>query len=300
MRRDVERFVAAWLERPEISARTVLVTILGDVVRPVGNSLWLSQLSGLGDPFGFSNRLVRTSLSRLVAEDWVENERIGRQSRYSLTALALRASEEADRRIYHSPSPSGADSWVVAVIDPDRVDELKLDAAVRELGWRGFAPIDTHVLVAPGLSANEADDLIDGLIPAEAVSVGQSTFDGVGALVAAALRVDPFERSAADRAYRELADGYEEFLLPGRDPLDGVDAYAVRVMLIHDLRRLVLRSAPTPRELLPDPWAGDRAFAVSAELYRQVCETSAAWLSDSLELTYPRHLADRFPGLADT
>ncbi len=288
------------MDRPEISARTVLVTIFGDVVRPVGNSLWLSQLSGLSDPFGFSNRLVRTSLSRLVAEDWVENERIGRRSTYSLTELARRASDEADQRIYHPPVSSASESWVVAVVNPVDIDQLKLDVAVRELGHRGFVPIDTCVLVAPGLSLLEAGDLIDGVLPANVVSLGQATFEDLDPLIAGAFRVDPFERSALDLAYEELATTYERFLDTSLGPLDGVDAYVVRVMLIHDLRRLVLRSAPTPRELLPEPWAGDRAFSVSARLYRLVCEASASWLSESLDLPYPQLIDGRFAELGSS
>ncbi|MCE2516108.1 MAG: hypothetical protein J4F37_14075 [Acidobacteria bacterium] len=68
---------------PDISARSVLVTVLGDSVLPVTKTLWLSSLFQLAKPFGFSERLVRTSMFRLVAEGWMTNERIGRRSRAS-------------------------------------------------------------------------------------------------------------------------------------------------------------------------------------------------------------------------
>ena len=74
-------------EQPDISARSVLVTVLGDSVLPVTKTVWLSSLFELARPFGFSERLVRTSMFRLAAEGWVSNERVGRRSRYSLTRL---------------------------------------------------------------------------------------------------------------------------------------------------------------------------------------------------------------------
>ena len=98
---------------PDISARSVLVTVLGDSVLPVTKTLWLSSLFELAEPFGFSERLVRTSMFRLAAEGWMSNERIGRRSRYSMTLLAVRESEDADRRIYSKESGNWDRSWDV-------------------------------------------------------------------------------------------------------------------------------------------------------------------------------------------
>jgi phenylacetic acid degradation operon negative regulatory protein len=47
-------------------ARSLLVTVFGDSVAPHGGRAWLGSLIGLLAPFGISERLVRTSVYRLV------------------------------------------------------------------------------------------------------------------------------------------------------------------------------------------------------------------------------------------
>ncbi|MYL04319.1 MAG: hypothetical protein F4011_09090 [Acidimicrobiaceae bacterium] len=84
---DIAAAVRLRCKQTDISARSLLVTVLGDSVLPVTETLWLSGLFELAAPFGFSERLVRTSMFRLVSEGWVSNERVGRRSRYSLTLL---------------------------------------------------------------------------------------------------------------------------------------------------------------------------------------------------------------------
>ena len=136
-----------WAQEPDISARSTLVTILGDTVAPLGGTVWLSHLIALTEPFGFSDRLVRTSLFRLAAEGWVSNERVGRQSRYSLTDYGRRETEAAEQRIYRRPSGHWDGWWTLVFLAPDGADS---DAATRHLRWRGFARLADGVQARPG------------------------------------------------------------------------------------------------------------------------------------------------------
>ena len=56
--------VQAWVDRENISARSALVTILGDTVVPLGGTVWLNDLITMASLFGFNERLVRTSMFR--------------------------------------------------------------------------------------------------------------------------------------------------------------------------------------------------------------------------------------------
>ena len=296
MASEVARHLADWLERPNISARTVLVTIFGDVVRPVQDNVWLSQLFELSEPFGFSTRLVRTSLSRLVNENWMTSERIGRRSTYALTTLAQRESDNADQRIYRPPRAQHREQWTVVAIDPRSVDDGELEPLMEGLGWHGFTPIAPDIVVSPTTSTDRARELIGRLAPFASASIGGTSFDDVSALVANAQRVDSFDRSAQERAYATLATTYGALLEAGHGSFESHEAYVLRVMFVHDLRRLILRSKPTPRELLPSPWVGDQVFALATDLYRQVCEATASWLSETLGTDYPPRLVERFTG----
>lgn len=105
--------VEAWVAEPQNTARSVIVTIFGDTIIPATSSVWLAQLFQLTDTFDFSARLVRSSLRRLVEAGWFTTERVGRESRYTLTPFAIEESEQAEKRIYRTPHPDWSGCWTV-------------------------------------------------------------------------------------------------------------------------------------------------------------------------------------------
>src|SRR5688572_25655361 len=73
------------------SARNLLVTVFGDVVAPLGpeTELTVQQLSAVLADFGASERLVRTSLTRLVNDDLLAARASGRRSFYRVAPTAI-------------------------------------------------------------------------------------------------------------------------------------------------------------------------------------------------------------------
>lgn len=292
---DVPARVQAWRAAPHISARSVLVTILGDAVLPVARSVWLSQLFRLAEPFGFNTRLVRTSLFRLVEEGWVGSERVGRRSRYLLTPLAEREFADAAARIYRDQRPALGGDWTLVLFDGTRLSPRERDRLARHLGWHGFVPFERGVLASPICSTETARHVLDAAFPEIRPAVARAEFGDIADLVRDEFFSAAFAFDGIGEAYRSYVDSYREF----RGACEGlrpVDAYCTRTMLIHDLRRITLRTPPVPRELLPTPWPGDDAYALAGALYPSLCAASAAQLEDVLEIDYPTQMADRFPG----
>lgn len=60
--------IRGFRQRPDASARTLLVTVFGDCVEPHGGEVWAGSLLRLVEPLGINERLARTSLNRLVGE----------------------------------------------------------------------------------------------------------------------------------------------------------------------------------------------------------------------------------------
>ncbi len=56
-------------------AKSLVMTLFGDVITPHGGEVWLGSLIELLAPFGISDRLVRTSVYRLAEEGWLDAER---------------------------------------------------------------------------------------------------------------------------------------------------------------------------------------------------------------------------------
>ena len=281
-------------EQPDISARSVLVTVLGDSVLPVTKTLWLSSLFELAAPFGFSERLVRTSMYRLVSEGWVSNERVGRRSRYSMTLLAVRESEDADRRIYGPQSGTWDGSWTFAVVDTPDMPTPERDRVTRHLRWHGFVALGRGLLASPSTTVASLRELLHLVEPAVAVPIGRAELDDLDRLVDVGYFADAFRTDDTQQAYQVFLTRYEPWL--SRDPASvaPTHAYGLRTMLVHEFRRIRLRAPDVPAALLPPDWIGNDAYRLAADLYQRLSPPAARALGEILEVDYPAAMPRRF------
>ena len=291
---DIAGAIRARCREPDISARSVLVTVLGDSVLPVTKTLWLSSLFELAAPFGFSERLVRTSMFRLATEGWVTNERVGRRSRYSLTLLAVRESEDADRRIYGRDPADWDGSWTFAVLDPPRIPAPERDRVARHLRWHGFVALGRGLLASPSVTVQSLRELLHLVEPAAAVPIGRAEIDDLDLLVDEGFFADAFHTDDTESAYLEFLARYELWQSYDLETASPVDAFGLRTMLVHEFRRIRLRAPDMPTELLPSDWVGDRAHDLAAGLYRRLSPPASRALSEILEVDYPASLPRRF------
>lgn len=291
---DIAARVKTWRAAPHISARSALVTVLGDAVLPVAQSVWLSHLFRLTEPYGFSTRLVRTSLFRLAEEGWVSSERHGRRSRCLFTPLAKREFADAADRIYRDHRPALDGKWTLVLLDGTRLSSGERERLTRHLGWHGFVALERGVLTSPICSVEATQQILDDAFPAIPSAAARVEFPDIANLVRDGFFSFAFAFDGIEQAYRGFVDSYEEF--SGKcESLAPLEAYCTRTMLIHDLRRITLRTPAVPRELLPIPWLGDDAYRLAADIYPTVCAASAAVIGDALELDYPQIIPDRFP-----
>ena len=262
--------VRKFRREPDASARTLLVTIFGDSVAPRGGEVWLGTLSRLVEPLGISERLVRTSLQRLVAEGLVVNRREGRLSHYSIAPGARHEFWEADRRIYHPRTATPWDNrWTIAIESPGLGVPAR-NALRQQLAWLGFGshgpsvhvcPLDRtaelkHLLADLGLS----DQLV--VFRGEVAAVGRADADLAQALTGDLRALEPAWRAFLRRFGPLAAD------LSGRPTVDPEHAFLARTLLVHAYRRVVLREPELPAELWPSAWIGEEAYAVAAACYR--------------------------------
>lgn len=226
----------------------VIVTLYGDAIAPRGGSLSLSELCVVFGAMGIGEGVVRTSVSRLAADGWLERTRRGRRSFYRLAALGREATERAAPLIYGPLCPEGRGLALV-------------------LGERGGQAAGAGVL-APGVWVDHA-----GAAPAEAIIL---TLDGAPEMLARmAARAWPLD---------DLATRYRSFLAAvGRpDPtLAGLEALVARLLLVHEYRRVVLRDPHLPRALLPSDWPGFAARDLCRAAHEALRAESEAWLDQA-------------------
>jgi len=286
------KLIADWITAPENSARTVLVTIFGDTILPVTDEVWLAQLFRLTDPMGFTDRLVRTSVFRLAADGWLDNERVGRQSRYRLTQLAKSETIDASERIYRDVYADWTGPWCTVFVGTPILSDDDRSRLTESLTWHGFMEISPGVLATPTVDADRCRSLCRAALPDVDVPMGTLSFDDLNTALAQGFfdQVLAFEETA--QAYREFMAVHNP-IAESLGKLDGKQAFALRTMLVHDLRRVRLRSVDLPTDLLPADWSGAEANILASELYHGLSDLAAPWLSEVLDLQYPAKFPDR-------
>jgi phenylacetic acid degradation operon negative regulatory protein len=233
-----------------------IVTVWGDAVAPRGGSLWLGSLQAILDRFGCTPGQVRTAMSRLTDEGWLARTRLGRNSFYRLGPRGEAAFGAAAARIYAGRAPDWDGLFRLALL---------ADAAVREaLTAEGFSALPGGVLL--GLAGDP------GTLPRAAPVLLARPRDEADARLLAA-RAWPLDALA--EGYRRFEDAFSplrEAMVPAEEALP------LRLLLVHEWRRLVLRDPLLPEALLPEGWPGTTARALAAGLYARLSPAAEAWL----------------------
>ncbi|NUR82822.1 MAG: PaaX family transcriptional regulator [Nonomuraea sp.] len=244
-----------------MSARSLLLTVLGEYVLPQGSPAWTSSLLRVLGGVGVEEKSARQALSRMAADGWLASEREGRRVRWRLTPRGRDLLSEGAERIY----AFGRDRdpwdgrWVVLITSvPESRRELRHRLRTK-LTWAGFGSPAPGVWVSPHASREaEAKQVVEGL------GLDAYSFNGPYAGIGS-------ERTLVEQAWHlgELAGHYQEFIqeFAGSRPPDALSA---QVRLVDAWRRFPLQDPRLPLELLPPDWIGLRAANVFNDLH-------AAW-----------------------
>ena len=299
---------AAWIDRflttDPPRHKSLVMTLCGDAIAPHGGAFWLGSVIELLGPLGVSDRLVRTSVFRLVQEGWLVASREGRRSRYALEPKALPRFERANRRIYSAPGLHWDGRWTF-VLAPNGSIDGDLRALLRkELEWEGFAMLATGVMAHP---APDRDTLREIIVRAGAEGkvfvCDAAELPGVGARPLPELVGDAWDLSGVVAGYRGFIETFTPLLDMEAD-IAPQDAFAIRSLLIHAYRRVQLHDPMLPLALLPGPWPGSDAYALAQNIYRRTQaraeEHIMAMLGKEDETTPPADAGfyERFGGLA--
>jgi phenylacetic acid degradation operon negative regulatory protein len=231
-------------------ARSALFDLYGDHLRSHDGQARVAAVVRLLDPVGIAAPAVRTAISRMVMQGWLEPVTINGGPGYRTTERADRRLRETSDRVYRRSRDAWDGSWHLAVVDapPGRSARSRLRA---DLGFLGYAEIADNVWVERG---------------------------GAGARTARARDVDPDPTSAWDldslrAAYAEWPAVAEDLLRRhlARYPDEDESAFAARFHLVHEWRKFLFADPGLPDELLPPDWPGRTAaevFAAEAERLR--------------------------------
>ena len=263
--------LADWRERPQ-RTWSVVITVMGDAIAPRGGVVWLGTLLALFGALGIDAGALRTAMSRLVSDGWLERRRVGRNSAYSLAERGRIVFAAAAGRIYAGEPPPWDGRFHMVLQPPDRAS-LEAD---------GYGQPLPGLFVRPGAVEARAGGAAAGAVAFDAA------MDASAARLLAA-RAWPLERLAS--SFARFTDTFAA--LPGWTDADPLSAAAARTLLIHDYRRIVLQAPALPASIVPAGWPADAARRLCADAYAAMLPASEAWL-DQQDLPAPRGLHRRF------
>lgn len=261
----LKTLIARLHARGRLRVWSLVITIFGDMVVPRGGRVALSVLQEIAGRLGVEPGALRTAMSRLAADGWVEREREGRNAFYRLAEAGRHAFDLATRHIYAPGPPGWNGAWTVAIVPAGAAEPERGDATAL-----GFVRVASGVFLRPEMEgAPRLDDAFAGALVVH--GAGAEHPEALASLWASGETALAYRAFVS--AYRPLAEALERGAEPG-----GLDAAAARALLIHDWRRIVLRDPGLPTKLLPADWPGEEARAVAADIYARLVGPSEVWL----------------------
>ena len=281
--RQRQQLIVKHINKTSISCTSMVVTVFGDVVSQHGGWIWLGSLINALGPFGFNERLVRTAVYRLLKNDWLKVNKVGRRSYYCFTETAKGHYDKAARRIYTSEQPDWDGSWIL--VAPLFIAEEKKEVFRKSLIWQGFNTLVSGMFAHPSSDRTSLDEII-------------YEQDLIGDVAVLSAKTEDFHSQAAIKKLvknrwnlSELEVFYNEFLnfyrplcqqVAAKRP-NASDSFLLRALLIHDYRRILLRDPDLPEAMLPHGWLGHEAYDLVKRVYKVLVNCSMDYIQQDLE-----------------
>ncbi|CAA0175105.1 phenylacetic acid degradation operon negative regulatory protein PaaX [Acinetobacter baumannii] len=310
MSAKIQQIIDSVVKNETLSGTSLISTIFGDSVLHRGGNISLASLIQLLELFGFNDRAVRTSVFRLVKNDWLCSDKIGRTSFYRITDSSRSTYLQAEQRIYNDQMKEWDHYWdliLMSSLDTENKALLK-----KELEWLGFANISTNLMAYPGCNRIELQRLLVDLnmseqvvvFKAETLQLFNNSVDTIGRMLRTNWPIDELRQR-----YLQFLDIFREIgvlLMQENEQLEPVQAFQIRTLLIHYYRRILLKDPALPLELLPTDWPAINARTLSMNIYKKVFEPADEYflsVAATAEGPMPNataHYWRRFGGLVAT
>lgn len=276
----LDRFLQKRMQEGNISSTTLVFTFFCDVVTQHGGEIWLGSIIHALAPLGINERLTRTAVFRLMQDGLLESRKQGRRSYYRLSQTGQNYYQRAAKRIYASHKPEWDGIWTLLFVS--QVPEDKRDALHRGLSWLGYGRMAAGVYALP---CNDRPPLIELLAELKLE-------DSIVQMQAQAENAGNLQKLVMARwKLRNLRQRYEAFttqykkaskiIKSGQAP-DKHSMFLLRVLLMHEYRRILLSDPELPAAMLPTDWEGYTAQSLTGEIYRDLAAQTTKWVNREL------------------
>jgi phenylacetic acid degradation operon negative regulatory protein len=276
-----------------VHARSALFDLYGDHLRARDDRAPVAALVRLLAPLDIAAPAVRTAVSRMVRQGWLDPVRLPGGRGYALTVRARHRLDDAGARIYRTREARWDGCWDMLVVAP--VTQRSARDRVRTgLSFLGYAPLSDSTWIAAHGSPE-----VDELLGSE--RAGFTRFRAVDDDPAARVR-DAWDLDGLAAAYVAWRSFAERLLDDPATELPGLSragedeqAFAVRSVLLHEWRKFLFTDPGLPAELLPPDWVGHAAATFFGEQAARLLPAASRFVDTCLSAPDPARRTARHP-----
>ena len=246
----------------EGTARSLLLTVLGELVNRDGGPVWTASLLYVLVGLGVSEQTARQTIARAADRGWIIGERVGREVCWSVTPALTALLDEITQRVAslnNAPESWDGNGIFLNVTIPQKHKAVR-KRLYSALEWAGFGNPMPGLWTSPNIDRfAEAKAIIEdlGLRETTIMSIGRLADAGLTApeIIAQAWNLD----DVAAR-YTTLLNTYQ-----GMEPAFGDEVLFSYLTLVDEWRKFPAMDPQLPRDVLPD-WIGRYAADTFATL----------------------------------
>jgi phenylacetic acid degradation operon negative regulatory protein len=239
------------------SARSTLLTVLGEFVHPRAETVWTTTIVEALAALGVEEKSARQALTRSAGEGLLVSKRQGRRVLWALTAQGAALLEDGSQRIYgfmRERRPWDGRWLVLTVPIPETQRQLRHRLRTR-LTWLGLGSPTSGLWVTPGAEkANAVHSVLRDL------GLDDQSFAWVGPASGIGnenrLLTDAWDLDGVEDRYLGFLENFE-----GRRVSTPQEAFVAQVEIVQEWRRFPFLDPDLPSELLDHDWPGPRAAA---------------------------------------
>ncbi len=260
----------------------MVVTIFCDVIEPHGGQVALGSLVDAAGLVGISEQAIRSAVNRLVTEGWLVSEAHGRRSIFSLSELGSLRSIVPLRRVYQCPDVTWTGLWSILIAKNWNLEHDAYVQASMDLQWAGYGRVCDNVFIRPQTEGDNMLCCAGSILEKEVVCfVGSEKQCPMNGSIEEVITRAWDLSTVADR-YAAFKDRYSPVLeaLSKTPTMRSAEAFALRLCMMHDLRRIRIMDPQLPLNLLPKGWKGIKALELARKIYQALLPLSEHYITE--------------------
>jgi len=256
----------------------MIFTLYGDYISHYGSKIWIGSLIRLLSEFGHNEQSVRAAISRMNKQGWVQSEKIGNKSYYSLTERGQKRIDEAAKRIFKLAPEEWDGKWRILMYTIPEEKRNVRDELRKELVWSGFGMLSSSCWISANNLEKQVFDLIEKYDIHPYVDFFVAKYEGPHEnkqLVDKSWNLEEINKK-----YQAFISEYSQKYIIDKNKIQkgqktAGECFVDRAKLVHEYRKFLFIDPGLPEELLQEKWLGNHAAALFSDYYKELAEPSS-------------------------